>query len=223
MDIKEKRSKKQLISDILIRLKQIEDSINNQNTILLKSASFVIRRDIEDLIIIIAKEGSNQEKSIVSAHEFYEFVNFIEAEILLLSHDEINSDQFYFKLFKDEFFPTSIIVKDKIKELLELISLDPITVKHSSTYDRKLKKNPYLGASHTIKKTEISIINYFEKGGKIGQSNYAKISREDTILHSWIPAPMDDYRIEYIFNPQKREILFLDIGRAGADLGYSGH
>ena len=205
-----------LVFEISSNLEMLERSLQVKDASLLRSSGFLTVRQIHELILRISKDGSNEEKAIVSAHEFYELSSILEREILVISVKDLENDPMYFEVFKEEVLPLIDPVRVKLNKFLDLktptsVFLKVYTKKYSG---KKEKKKVYKHNLDLIEKVEDNILEYFENGGSPGGSTLARRSSyvHGTSLHAWIPAPIDNHRILYEFVPEEHKIIFLDIG-----------
>ncbi|MDP3727921.1 MAG: hypothetical protein Q8R18_00560 [bacterium] len=151
-----------------------------------------------------------------------EINSYFQKEISPLTEKEVNSNkEIYFPLFEDDLIPRLEIMKKAYTKLKEVISEAKIEIFYDSKYIKEKKDFPAQQA--LINKVENEIIQYLKKGGKLRKNTLTITDRTNIkLLHAHVPAPLDDYRIQYLYEKEKKQITFLRFAR-GKDLGYSNH
>lgn len=147
---------------------------------------------------------------------------YFTKEILPLTGKEVDSHkEIYFPLFEEDLLPRLESMKQGYTQLKEIISEARIKVFYDKLY---LKEKTNFPAQQTlINKIEQDIIRYLKQGGQSRKNTLTITDRTNPkLLHAHVPSPLDDYRIQYLYEKEKKQITFLRFAR-GKDLGYSGH
>lgn len=151
-----------------------------------------------------------------------ELRNYFTKEIFPLTENEVNSNrEIYFPLFEEDIPAKLEILKIAYTKVREIISKKGIEIIHEKQYLKEKSKFP--GQESLINKVEQQIITYLEQGGKARKNTLTITDRVNPeLMHAHIPAPLDDYRIQYIYEKEVKKVTFLRFAR-GRDLNYSGH
>ncbi len=132
-----------------------------------------------------------------------------------------DSDLYF--IIKDELNPLLVSFEASCSILKEIFTLKQIKMSYGAEYLAFLENKKNVSNRKMIEKVKQNIIKYWISGGEARGSTLAITDRNNPrLLHAHIPAPLDDYRLEYYYEKDKQAFTFLRIARA-RDLGYSGH
>lgn len=214
MDIKEKIIQtEKIIKEIEVIL--LQKNLKNKQFLPLKAKYYELSLSLQELEKMIYALKERELNKIMLNSAFVLFYKKLNEIFEGLEEKDIQAGQEeYFKLFQEEFSSIFESLKNTLKILKErfLTPKEEFMPSFTKKYLTKRNKNPYAENETLVRKVEEKIITYFNGGNTPGGSNIAKRSSKSEHLHAWIPAPLDNHRILYDFNPKEKKIIFLDLG-----------
>ncbi len=168
-------------------------------------------QELEKKIYVLREKELN---TIIKDSAFPIFYEKIKETFAELEEEDIQMErESYFVIFNEELEPLFA----SIKETLQMLEERFLTTKKcipifTKKYLTKKRKSTYAHNEKMITAVEEKIVAYFNAGRSPGGSTLAKRDVKTEHLHAWIPAPLDNHRILYDFDPQEKKIIFLDLG-----------
>ncbi len=213
------------LNGILQQIEKVQgliDSGKEINFLQLKATCYQISILKESIEKSIYKTTRMDAHELVSSPHFQKIKAFFDKEIRPLSEASFKDPGFSGLLFT-EMYPLLVSLKEVCHQLRVLFIEKKIDINYTDEYIQFKEDKKQASNKQLIEKVERSIEQYFLSEGEARGSTLAIIERSDPrLLHAHIPAPLNDYRLEYYYEKEKGIITFLRIARA-KDLGYKGH
>ncbi len=180
----------------------------------LRNKLFGVYLDLLRLKDSAFRSGERDYQLLIADTSFFSYEQYYEKELQGLNESGFEE---FLEIIIDE---VKGFLEEMRTKLLDFIDRNKpkvrtIKVTYSKKYLGKLKKiKSYRDNKDLIKKVEGQIRNYFLSGGIPGRSKLAKSmvdSKTKNIFHAWLPEPIANHRLLYLFVKEKNEIIFEDI------------